>query len=193
MMRAFRAVLVALPIVLLLGVACSGDDDSSGDGASNGDSSSPTPFIAPPALSTVAALALVDEIEGMVSEPNGALVAATQVPEAELQKRMLLILNGNGDTSGLDDVRKNLENEDRVGAGEYLYNIVRDWAQPSLTAQDTQEIDEETLDRVDLNHSFDDDHSDGMPVSAVYKDAVLKMIELWYGLIGEPEDTPPAS
>jgi hypothetical protein len=32
-----------------------------------------------------------------------------------------------------------------------------------------------------------------MPVSGVHKESVLKMMELWYGLLGEPaEDASPS-
>jgi hypothetical protein len=182
-----------LPFILLLSVlaaaAACGDD---GDSGSDSDSS-PTPFIASEALTTAQALALLDEIETSVREPNVALVALAQVSEGEVQERSLRILNGVDDVSGLDDVRGSLESADRVGAGEYLFNVVRDDTAP-LSDPDTSEISEPTLDEVDPMSTFDEDHGDHMAISGVYKDAVLKMMELWYGLLGvPPEDTPEPS
>jgi hypothetical protein len=181
----FRAAAGFLLLLSMLAFSGCGDDNGSG---SNSDASR-TPFIVPEALTTAQALALLDEIETLVQEPNGALVALAQVGEAQVQERSLRILNGVDDVSGLDDVRGSLESADRVGAGEYLFNVVRDDTEP-LSDPDTQEIDEETLDEIDLTSTFDEDHSDQMIVSGVYKNAVTKMMQLWYGLLGvPPEDT----
>jgi len=182
----FRAAAGFLLLLSALAFSSCGDDNGSGAGSDT----SPTPFIAPEALTTTQALALLDEIEALVQEPNRALVALAQVGEAQVQERSLRILNGVDDVSGLDDVRVSLESADRVGAGEYLFNVVRDDTEP-LSEPDTREIDEETLDEIDLTSTFDEDHSDQMIVSGVYKDAVTKMMQLWYGLLGvPPEDTP---
>jgi hypothetical protein len=167
---------------------CDGNDDSS----DNGDAPSPTPFIAPPALSTDEALALLFQIEHNVRQPPKLVIATAQVPESEVQERSGLILNGVNETSGLDDVRTALETGDRVGAGEYLYNVVHFDAQPPFNGLDTYNIDEATLDSLDLNSTFDENHSDGMSVSSVYKDSILQMMELWYGLIGNPADDVPS-
>jgi hypothetical protein len=178
---------VPLVAVLLIGLAllyaCSGDDEPD-DGS---DAGSPTPFIAPEAMTTAEALALLEEIEGLVEEPNAALVAVAQVTEGEVQERSLAILNGVDDVSGLDDVRISLETGDRVGAGEYLFNVVRSDTGP-LSESDTNEIREDTLDQLDVAGTFDEDHSDGMTVSGIFKDATIKMMELWYGLLGEPPE-----
>ena len=182
----------ALLLAVVATAAACGDDGDSGS-SGGGDDSTPTPFIAPEALTTDKAYALLDEIEGLVQEPNPALVALAQVGEGPVQERSLHILNGVDDVSGLDDVRISLQNADRVGAGEYLFNVVRDSTEP-FSDPDTNEIDEETLDEIDLTNTFDEDHSDDMVISGVYKEATIKMMELWYGLIGvPPEDTPSPS
>jgi hypothetical protein len=182
----------ALAVLLILSLPALAVCSSSDNGSSNGNSS-PTPFIAPPALSTKDALARLAEIEAAVRTPNRALVGLAQVSDAQVQERSLRILNGESDASGLDDVRKALESGDRIGAGEYLFNVVRHYAQEPVSEADTRQIDTETLDRIDINGNFDPDHQNGMPVSGVYRDAVIKMMELWYGLVGVPEDTPAPS
>jgi hypothetical protein len=181
-------VLAALPLVVALMLVACGDDDSESE--SNGSSS--TPFIAPEALTDAQAIALLDEIEGLVREPNRAVVAVAQVGEAEVQTRTGSILVGDNDVSGLDDVRAALEAGDRVGAGEYLYNVVLEDSAP-LSDSDSSEIDPETLDDLDPKPAFDEDHDDGMTVSAIYKDAIIKMMELWYGLIGVPPEESPST
>ena len=55
------------------------------------------------------------------------------------------------------------------------------------------EIDEETLNDLDPKPAFDEDHENGMTVSAIYKDAIIKMMELWYGLIGVPPEESPST
>ena len=193
MTQLFRTSTILLLVLLLSAAlsACGGGDN--GDSDSGGSDSSPTPFIAPEALTTTQAVALIDEIEAAVRNPGPALVAVAQVSDAQVQERSLAILNGVDDVSGMDDVRKSLEDGDRVGAGEYLFNVVRDDTEP-FSESDTNEIDEGTLNEIDLTNTFDADHSDGMVVSGVYKEAVTDMIRLWYGLLGvPPEDTPAAS
>jgi hypothetical protein len=178
-LRASFVLVILLASALL--AACSDDDDG------NNSDASPTPFIAPDALTTAQAVALLDEIEGMVQDPNRAQVALAQVSDGQVQERSLHMLNGIDDVSGLDDVRNSLDSGDRVGAGEYLFNVVRDDAAP-LNGADTGEIDEDILDQLDPLGTFDEDHSDGMVVSAVFRDSILKMMELWYGLLGVPPD-----
>ena len=181
------ALLAALASAAVLVPAC-GDDGGSGDS-----DSSPTPFIAPEALTTEDALALLAEIEAMAGQPSRALIALAQVSEAAVQERSLLILNGIDDVSGLDDVRLSLETGYRVGAGEYLFNVVSMDTAP-LSEADAGQINEAVLDEVDLNRTFDPDHGDGMTVSNIYKEAVVEMIRLWYGLIGvPPAEGAPAS
>jgi predicted small secreted protein len=183
------ALFVASLLVATLSLAAcnSGDgDDSDGSSDGNGSTPTPTPFIAPEALSTEDAIAVLDEIDALVREPSRALIAVAQVSVEDVQARSLRILSGENDASGLDDVRIALENEDRVGAGEYLFNVVRHYAQEPLSEPDTNEFNEETLDEIDVNASFDQDHENGMIVSGVYKPAILKMMELWYGLLGVP-------
>jgi len=162
----------ALAAVLL--AACGGD------GGSNGGPSSPTPYIPPPSHAPDEALAKLDEIIALVQAPPGPLVALAQAREGDVQLRSDRILRGENETSGLDDVRLALEANDRIGAGEYLHNVVTQYATAPLTDKDTNSIDPETLDEIDLSRSFDADHSDGMEVSSIFKQAVVKMIELWH-------------
>jgi len=115
-----------------------------------------------------------------VESPSRVLVALTQANEGDVQLRADRILRGENETSGLDDVRLALLADDRIGAGEYLFNVVIQYAVQPLTPDDTTSIDEATLDELDLNDTFDEDHSDGMETSSIFHDAVVLMIELWY-------------
>jgi hypothetical protein len=183
-----------LVVLLLLTVlaACSGSGDDGGNGngsngansnggsGGNGGGPSGTPYIPPASYAADEAIAKLNAIEALVKEPNRAFVALAQVDDATLQERTGKILFGENETSGLDDVRIALESDDRIGAGEYLFNAVVQYIVPPLSVPDEGEIDEQTLDEVDVNHTFDEDHSDGMPVSAVFKEAILLMIDLWY-------------
>jgi hypothetical protein len=102
------------------------------------------------------------------------------VDQTVIDERINRIQFGQNESSGLDDVRRALESDDRIGAGEYLYNVVAEYAAPPLSDADARDIDEETLTQIDVNHVFDEDHTDGMPVSGVFRDAILQMIDLWY-------------
>jgi hypothetical protein len=169
-----RAAPVLIALLAALGQACNGDD------ASNGNNSSVTPYIPPASYAPDEALAKLDAIEALVEEPNRAFVALAQVDDAVLQERIGRIMFGENENSGLDDIRIALENDDRIGAAEYLYNAVVQYAAPALSDADAGEIDQNTLDQIDVNHTFDEDHDDGMPVSSVFEEAIILMIDLWY-------------
>jgi hypothetical protein len=136
--------------------------------------------VPPPSYTAEDVVAKLDEIESLVKEPNLAFVALAQVDQGVVDERKNRILFGENEVSGLDDVRISFDSGDRVGAGEYLHNVVTQYAAPPLSDQDKREIDEATLDQIDVNRTFDQDHSDGMPVSGVFRDAIVLMIELWY-------------
>ena len=169
-----RATVPLCALAAVLFAACGGDDGS------NGGPSTATPYIPPPSHAPDEALAKLDEIIALVQTPLSPLIGLAQANEGDVQLRTDRILHGENDTSGLDDVRLALEANDRIGAGEYLHNVVTQYATAPLTDKDKNSIDPETLDEIDLSRSFDADHSDGMEVSNVFKQAVVKMIELWH-------------
>ena len=174
-MIGLRVPLVILALSLLLLAACGGDDG--GDG-----STSATPLKLGQSYTKTQALVALDAVEQKVRNPDASLVQKYGISETDLKGRVDLILNGQSDTSGLDDVRNAIQNDDRILAAEYLYNDVFDFASPTFGGQDAESIDSDKLNEIDPRHTFVADPGPGLPVTAVFKDAVEMMIELWYRL-----------
>jgi hypothetical protein len=168
-----RVLLLAL-VAAAAFAACDGDDGG-GDGPA-----SQTPFIAPSPYTTEEALRKLDEVELLIKLPDPQLTEEFDISTTELQQRVTLILEGTSDTSGLDDARAALEDENRILATEYIYNTVTDYVVPSFGPDDSDIIDEETLDEIDPGHTFVEDHSQGMFTTGVFKEATIALIELWY-------------
>jgi len=166
---------LALLLPLAAAAACGG-----GAGDDAGAPATRTPYFAPSPFSMEEALKKLDEAELMIKVPDPELIQRYQVSPAEIQKRTNLALNGTSDSDGLDDARAALEAGNGILAAEYIYNVVTDYIQPFFGSNDADSIDEKQLDEIDPGHAFVQDHSLGMPVSALLKRAAIALIELWY-------------
>jgi hypothetical protein len=139
-------------------------------------------MIFPSPISDEEALQRLGEIEQMVRAPNPAAVARYGVGPGELQQRRDLILNGISDVSGLDDARAALEEGNRILAKEYLYNALFDFITPYFGEDDAGDVSPNELREVDPFGIFAEDPSQGLPATGVYREVVIKVIELWYHL-----------
>jgi hypothetical protein len=176
--RILPAVVLAATFVLLALSACGGNDDNDG---SNPDTQ--TPFIAPSPYTTEEALQMLDDTELLIKLPDPRKLSEFQIAEQDLQQRVALILEGTSDTTGLDDARLALESGNRILAAEYIHNVVTDYVTPAFGPNDSDMIDEKTLNEIDPGHTFVDDHSQGMFTTAVFKEAAIRLIELWYRVL----------
>lgn len=171
------ATLLLVSLSLLIGPACGDDNDGAGGTATQ------TPIIVPSPYTTEVAIQKLDEAELLIKLPDPQLVSRFSISETDLSKRIALALEGTSDTTGLDDARIALEQENRILAAEYIHNVVFDYLTPAFGGDDSDSISEEQLDEIDPWGTFVDDHSQGMFTTAVFKDAVVKLIELWYGVL----------
>jgi hypothetical protein len=172
---AIALVAVALAILALAG-ALGGDDDG---GSADDGSASQTPFIAPSPYTTEVALQKLDEVELLIKLPNPDFMSKYNISSADLEQRIALVLEGTSDTTGLDDARVALQEENPILAAEYMYNVVNDYLRPAFGNEDSDTITPEQLDEIDPGNIFVDDHSQGMFTTAVFKEAVIKLIHLW--------------
>ena len=174
-----RGLLLALFAVALF-AACGGDD-----GGSNGDggADTQTPFIAPSPYAIDVALQKLDEAEQLVKLPDLELARKYNISTAELEQRITLILRGTSDTTGLDDARAALQEENRILAAEYIHNTVIDHVTPSFGSEDSTSISEEQLNEIDPGRIFVQNHSQGLLTTAVFKEAAVALIELWYRVL----------
>lgn len=176
--RAARAALAMLLMVgaLVIAAACGGDDDDGGPATQ-------TPFIAPSPFTTEEALQKLSDVELLIKVPDPEIVSQLGISPADLQPRIALALQGTSDTTGLDDAAAALREENRILAAEYIHNVVVDYLTPSFGGEDGDTIDEEQLNEIDPGRVFVEDHSQGMFTSAVFKEAVIRLIELWYRVL----------
>ena len=172
------AIAIALATVaLVITASCGGDDDDDGGSASQ------TPFIAPSPYTTDIALQKLDEAEQLVKLPDLELARKYNISTAELEQRIILILQGTSNTTGLDDARAALQEENRILAAEYIHNTVIDHVTPSFGSEDSTSISEEQLNEIDPGRIFVQDHSQGLLTTAVFKEAAVALIELWYRVL----------
>ena len=172
------AIAIALATVaLVITASCGGDDDDDGGSASQ------TPFIAPSPYTTDIALQKLDEAEQLVKLPDLELARKYDISTAELEQRIILILQGTSNTTGLDDARAALQEENRILAAEYIHNTVIDHVTPSFGSEDSTSISEEQLNEIDPGRIFVQDHSQGLLTTAVFKEAAVALIELWYRVL----------
>jgi hypothetical protein len=108
----------------------------------------------------------------LIKLPDAELVSRLEIGQADLRQRITLALQGTSDTTGLDDARAALEQENRILAAEYIHNVVFDYLTPAFGGDDSDSISEEQLDEIDPGH-VRDDHSRN--AAAVFKDAVIKL------------------
>ncbi len=172
------ATLLLLGFSLVIAAACGGDDGGGGGGPAT-----QTPFIAPSPYTTDVALQKLDEAESLIKIPDPELIRRFSISDADFRKRVALALQGTSDTTGLDDARAALEDENRILAAEYIHNVVFDYLTPAFGGDDSDTIEEKQLDEIDPGHTFVEDHSQGMFTSAVFKSSVVKLIELWYRVL----------
>ena len=172
MRRLTLATLISLSFVFLA-VACGGDDDGGGDGEA-----SRTPFLAPATLSPDDAIAELDAIISLVNNPDQALVDASGIGEFELMTRAAAVLEG-AQVPGLNEVRDLLEEPNRILAAEYLHNNVIEVLALPFTDADTEVISADAMGAIDPLEAFAVRGED-FEVSAVFRDAVVRSIQLWY-------------
>jgi hypothetical protein len=176
------AVAIALATAaLVITAACGGGDD--GGSNDDGGAGSQTPFIAPSPYATDIALQKLDEAEQLVKLPDLELARKYDISTAELEQRIILILQGTSNTTGLDDARAALQEENRILAAEYIHNTVIDHVTPSFGSEDSTSISEEQLNDIDPGRVFVQDHSQGLLTTAVFKEAAVALIELWYRVL----------
>jgi hypothetical protein len=174
--------LVCLAALLALAfAACSGDGGSGQDGAAT-PTPSPQGFFFPKPYSDTEARLAFQEIEAMLRNPDPALVARYGILPGELQARIGVIMNGEGESPGLADAIAAFEAGDRILAGEYLHYVAIYYVAPTFSGDDLDPIDGELLRDIDPARQFDESPDDGMACTAVFKAALIKMIQLWYRL-----------
>lgn len=171
--RLTLAVILSLCIAALA-LACGGDDD----GGSNGEATR-TPFIQPPTLSPDAAIGELEAIVEMIENPDQVTVDESGIGQFELQTRITQTIEGTPQVPGLDEVRSLLEEPDRILAREYLHNNLVEVLALPFTDADTVTISADELSEIDPLHAFVE-RGDSFTVSAIFRDAVLRAIELWY-------------
>ena len=175
---------VALAILSLGGALSGGGDDGGDNGDNGGDGpATQTPFIAPSAYTTEVALQKLDEAELLIRVPDPELIRRYSISNTALEQRIALVLQGTSDTTGLDDARLALQEENRILAAEYIYNAVIDYVTPAFGGEDSDQITPQQLNEIDPGRVFVDDHSQGMFTTAGFKEAVIKLIELWYRVL----------
>ena len=181
-MRVFMSALgiAVAAVALAIGVACGGGSDN---GTNESEPATQTPFIAPSPYTTEVALQKLDEVEQLIKLPDLELARKYNISTPELEQRIILIVRGTSDTTGLDDARTALQDENRILAAEYIHNVVVDYVTPSFGSEDSDSIGEEQLNEIDPGHTFVEDHSQGLLTTAVFKEAVIKLIELWYRVL----------
>lgn len=163
-----------------------GDGQSSGPPATRPPTPSPTspvesPFFALEPLPTEDILAELTALEGMVSNPDQAIVEAHGIDPTDLEVRIDLALRGVSGASSFDDVRRALEEENsRILAAEYLYDVVLTYLVPPFNEADRSTIEPDTLKEIDPGRVFAQDPNQGMEVSSLYREAVIRAILLWY-------------
>lgn len=165
-----RLAFVIVGFVATLALAC-GDDD--------GGDTTATPYIAPPPLTIEEAVAEVDAIATLVENPDAGVVDASGIGQFELETRITDVVEGTSQVPGLDQVRQLLEDEDRILAREYVHNNVVETLALPFTEADTEKISADEMSDIDPLASFAARGED-FEVSAIFRDAVVRAIELWY-------------
>ena len=169
--RATFIVGAALAIVLLA-AACGSDDDGGG-------TPTRTAQFLPDPLSIEDALAELDEIIDLVRNPESSVVEATNVGQFELDTRINEAVDGTPGVPGLNEVREELVAEDRILTGEYLHNNLVETLAAPFSQSDTDTIAADAMQELDPRGVFADAGS-SFEVSSIFREAVIRIIELWY-------------
>lgn len=156
--------------------ACGGDGDDSPD-TDGTPTQTPSFFLEP--LSDKDALAELDDIIDLVQNPDPEVVEATNVGQFELNRRITEAVEGTAEVPGLNEVRNQLVDEERILTGEYLHNnLVKTLAAP-FSQSDTASISAGELKEIDPRGIFAEP-GDSFKVSSIFRDAVMRVIALWY-------------
>lgn len=170
MLRRFAIGAVATVVALSAATSC-GDDD--------GGDATTTPFIAPQPLTIEEAIAELDAIIDLVENPNAELVDGAGIGQFELQTRIDETIDGTAQVPGLAEIRQLLADEDRILAREYLHNNLVETLAIPFTDADTATISADEMEDIDPLEAFAPRGED-LEVSAIFRDAVVSGIELWY-------------
>lgn len=170
MTRRFALPAVAVVAVLGLTFGCGGDDD--------GDATA-TAFIQPSPHTTEEALAELDQIIDLVQNPDGDLVDTAGIGEFELQTRITHVMDGTAQVTGLTGVRQTLSGGDGVLTREYLHNTITEILEVPFTNADTTTISASAMEGFDPLQSFAP-RGENYEVSGIFRDAVIRAIQLWY-------------
>jgi len=154
--------------------ACGGDDSPDTDGTPT-----KTPSFLPEAFSTEEALAELDAIIDLVQNPDLDVVEATNVGQFELNRRITEAVEGTSEVPGLNEVRNQLVDEDRILTGEYLHNNLVETLAAPFSQSDTDSISAGEMQDIDPRGIFTEPGS-SFEASSVFRDAVVRVIELWY-------------
>ncbi len=172
--------------------ACGGDNKSNGNpnptnggnGGNNGGNESQTPstsgspVIAPSPLSIKQALAEFDKIAVLIRTPDVALLAEYEVSDEALKTRTTDIFEGIPTAPGLDQVRRLIKDDEHVLAGEYLQAITEQRIALIFGPADASTISAKEMAKLDPLHVWSKTGED-LGVTAIYKDAVKRIIALW--------------
>jgi len=195
-MQSHHRALALIPLLcvaaLALLAACGGDDNGNGGSTGGSESARPTasgsPVIAPEQLNIEDALDELTAIEEMIRNPDKGQVENLGIAPSDVDLRIRDTFEGVTNKPGLKEVRRFLEsgpeNEDdnRILAGETLYNITFATITPTFGASDADTIPPDEIAQLDPLHGWAVDPGDGLPVTAIWKNAVARIIFLWYRL-----------
>ncbi len=189
--------LFAIGIALGTLLAACGSDDNGGSEANGRQTTRPTaastpvrsPVIGVEPLTLPEALAELDNIESMIRNPNQDLISQLGIVPAAVEQRTKDTFEGVTNTGGLNEVRRLLtdatpdtEHSNRILAGETLRNITDATIIPAFGSSDASAISPEEIAELDPLFIWTIDPEDGLPVTAIWRDAVARIIFLWYRL-----------
>lgn len=133
----------------------------------------------PDPLSIEDALAELDEIIDIVRNPDPSVAQATNVGQFELDRRIADVVEGTPQVPGLNEVREELAAENRILTGEYLHNNLVETLAAPFSQSDKATISAEAMEELDPRGAFVDVGS-SFEVSSIFREAVIRIIELWY-------------
>lgn len=169
-----------LIIALILAItACGGDDNASPPTASP----VRTNVIGPEEFTIEEALAELGNIEEMIRNPDADLVLRFDIDAASVDQRITDTFEGVQNAPGLNEVRRLLTVDgNRILAGETLYKITFATITPTFGDGDAGSVPPEEIAELDPLHVWAADPEDGLPTTAIWADAVVRIIFLWYRL-----------
>ncbi|MFQ5472323.1 MAG: hypothetical protein ACE5FA_05485 [Dehalococcoidia bacterium] len=163
-------------VLATIAAACGGDGDDSPDADGT---PTQTPSFLPESFTIEEALAELDDIIDLVQNPDPSVVEATNVGQFELNRRITEVVEGTPEVPGLNEVRSQLAAEDRILTGEYLHNNLVETLAAPFSRSDTDSISPGEIQEIDPRGIFAELGS-SFEVSSIFRDAVVRVIELWY-------------